>query len=152
MKYILLDFDGVLTSSSYTWLCHMEKRPANLFGMDWFDPRCLDALRTLVERTGAKIIVSSSWRDLSTEQLKWLWEQVPMPGEFCGTTPIWILTKKGAIKHWINKHPDDRWVILDDIDLGFPNQVRTDPHTGLSEADVQQAIKVLNADEENPLS
>ena len=152
MKYILLDFDGVLSSGTHSSLCRMENRPGNLFGMDWFDPQSLDALRSLVERTRAKIVVSSSWRDLSTEQLQWLWKQIPMPGELIGTTPRWIFTKKGAIKHWIKKHLGDKWVILDDIELGLPNQVRTDSHTGLTDVNVQQAINLLNDDEENTLS
>ena len=48
MKYILLDFDGVLTS----------------FGVDWFAPTCIDALKHIVEETAARIVVSSSWREL----------------------------------------------------------------------------------------
>lgn len=39
MNYVLLDFDGVLTSDSFTRLCVLEHRPKNLFGLDWFDPK-----------------------------------------------------------------------------------------------------------------
>ena len=83
-------------------------------------------------------------RDLRTEQLRRLWEFIPMPGELAGTTPVWILTKRGAIEHWIKQHPDDRYVILDDADLGFENQIRTDPHTGLVVEDAEKAIGLLN--------
>lgn len=143
-KYILLDFDGVVTSKSYTWKCYQVGARANIYGLDWFDPDCINALQYIVEKTGAKIVVSSSWRDLRTEQLRRLWEFIPMPGELAGTTPVWILTKKGAIEHWIKQHPDDRYVILDDADLGFENQIRTDPHTGLVVEDAEKAIGLLN--------
>ncbi len=94
--------------------------------------------------TGAKIVVSSSWRDLRIEQLRKLWEDIPMPGELVGTTPVWILTKKEAIEHWIKQHTDDRYVILDDADLGLDYQIRTDPYIGLVEEDAEKAIKLLN--------
>lgn len=146
-KYILLDFDGVVTSKSYTWKCYQDGTRANIYGLDWFDPDCIEALRYIVEKTGAKIVVSSSWRDLRMEQLRKLWDFIPMPGELAGTTPIWILTKKGAIEHWIKQHPDDRYVILDDADLGLDNQVRIDPYTGLTTDDVKMAILILKSDE-----
>lgn len=142
-KYILLDFDGVVTSKTHSWQCYMNHCRENIFGLDWFDPTCVDALRIIVDRTGAKIVVSSSWRDLRMEQLQKIWEFIPMPGELVGTTPIWILTKKGAIEHWVKQHPDDRYVILDDADLGLDNQIRTDPYTGLTEEDAEMAITIL---------
>jgi len=44
-KYIFLDFDGVLNN------CSVE-----------FDSTAIANLRTLVDSTGAKIVVSSAWR------------------------------------------------------------------------------------------
>ena len=43
----------------------------------------------------------------------------------------------------IKQHPDDRYVILDDADLGFENQLRMVPHTGLVEEHSKAAIKML---------
>ena len=143
-KYILLDIDGVITSESHSRKCYREHARENLYGMDWFDPECLAALRTIVETTGAKIVVSSSWRELRIKQLIRLWELIPMPGELAGTTPVWILSKIEAIEQWIQQHPNKRYVILDDAELGLANQVRTDPHTGLSEEDAEKAIRILN--------
>lgn len=145
MRYILLDFDGVVTSKTYSRQCHENHCRKNIYDLDWFDPACVDALRMIVERTGAKIVVSSSWRDLHMEPLQKIWAFIPMPGELAGTTPIWILTKKEAIEHWINQHPDDRYVILDDADLGHDNQIRTNPDTGLVQKDAEKAITILNS-------
>ena len=145
MRYILLDFDGVLTSKTYSWQCYANHCRKNIYDLNWFDPACVDALRMIVERTGAKIVVSSSWRDLQMEQLQKIWAFIPMPGELAGTTPIWILTKKEAIEHWIKQHPDDRYVILDDADLGIDNQIRTNPDTGLVQKDAEKAITILNS-------
>lgn len=140
MKYILLDIDGVLSSDAFTRQCILEHRRENLFGVDWFDPACVVALRKIVDETGAQIVVSSSWRELGKEKLQRLWEHNGMPGKLAGATPIWILTKREAIEYWIQQHPDDRHVIIDDADLGLPNQVRTDPKTGLTGEDAEKAI------------
>ena len=145
MRYILLDFDGVLTSKTYSWQCYTNHCRKNIYDLDWFDPACVDALRMIVERTGAKIVVSSSWRALQMELLQKIWAFIPMPGELAGTTPIWILTKKEAIEHWIKQHPDDCYVILDDADLGLDNQIRTNPDTGLVQKDAEKAITILNS-------
>lgn len=144
MKYILLDFDGVLTSEFWTRQCIFECRRENMFGLDWFDPGCLQALQTIVDATGAGIVVSSSWRELGDENLQRLWTSTSMPGRFLGTTPIWILTKREAIEEWIHKHQEDKYVILDDDSLGFANQVKTDIRIGLTNEKAQKAISILN--------
>ena len=143
-KYILLDFDGVLTALQHTQMCRMEHRRPNIYGLDWFDPVCLEALKAIVEEAGAGIVVASSWRELGDAALGRVWEQTPMPGRLVGTTPIWVLTKRDALEAWITAHPDDRFVILDDADLRLPNQVRTNPDTGLTMDDARKAIEILN--------
>lgn len=143
-KYILLDIDGVLTSNAYTGQCRREGRQANLFGLDWFDPACKEALTEIVKATGAKVVISSAGRELGLEKLQTVWKANAMPGKVVGTTPIWILTKKEAIEHWIRIHPLGQFVILDDVDYGYDRFVRTDPETGLTSADALIAIALLN--------
>ena len=142
-KVLFLDFDGVLTSYVHSRKCMMEHRQENMYGMDWFDPACLDALSLIVEKTGAGIVVSSSWRELGMARLTEVWKQIPVPGELIETTPVWILTKKEAIDHWIKMHPEERYVILDDQDLKMSCQVKTDPHIGLTMEDAQAAVEML---------
>lgn len=147
MKYILLDFDGVLTSDAFTRQCIFEHRRENLFGVDWFSPSCVDALRYLIQETGAKIVVSSSWRDLGEYRLRKLWEHNQMPGvldETAPTTPEYILMKEDAMKHWISSHEKDSFVVLDDDNLDVPNLIRTRPQDGLTRNDAEKAIKLLN--------
>ena len=146
-KYILLDIDGVLTSDAFTRQCIFEYRRENLFGVDWFDPACIEALRCIIEQTDATIVISSSWRDLGEYKLKELWEYNQMPGqldETSPTTPEYILTKEDAIGQWLSIHKEDKFVILDDSELGFPNLVKTNPTVGLTKKDARKAIKILN--------
>lgn len=146
MKYILLDFDGVITSDVFTRQCVFEHRQENLFGVDWFAPTCIDALKHIVEETAASIVVSSSWRELGEYRLRKLWDYNRMPGcldETTPTTPEYILMKLDAIKHWITEHEGDRFVVLDDDNLDVPNLVKTKPQEGLTRNDAELAIKIL---------
>ncbi len=147
-KVVFLDFDGVLTSEPFTRQCIFEYRRESRFGLDWFDPDCIEHLRTIVDATGAKIVVSSSWRDLGIDKLRIVWSENDMPGELIGTTPIWVLTKVSAIKEFLKQYPCDSYVVLDDSDLHLPNQVKTDPHTGLVDKNVIEAISILNNTED----
>ena len=93
-KYVLLDFDGVVTSKSYSWQCYMDHCRENIFGMDWFDPACIDALRRIVNETGAKIVVSSSWRDLRMEHMG---VYPHAGGNWPGLPPSGYLLRKGPL-------------------------------------------------------
>lgn len=142
-KVIFLDIDGVLTSDDFTQRCLQEKRARPPYDMDWLDPRCLVALKTITDRTGAVIVLSSSWRELGRETLFKLWELLGIPGELYGTTPDWVLTKKEAIEQWLTDNHCDKYVIVDDTDLGLTNSYRTNPSTGLTAEDAEQIIRIL---------
>lgn len=55
-KIIFLDVDGVINTNKY----HFSQ----------FDEVCLDYLQQIIDKTGAKIVVSSSWRDEDTQRMK----------------------------------------------------------------------------------
>ena len=143
MKYILLDFDGVLTSAAHSRQCLDEHRQENLFGLDWFDPKCLQALKTVVDATDAGIFVSSSWRELGKDNLALVWEEENLPGRLVGTTPEWVLMKRDAILEWISHHTKDKYVIIDDQDLHLSCQIQTNPEVGLTSEDALKAIAIL---------
>ena len=146
MFHLLLDIDGVLTSENHTQQCVLEKRSENLYWMDWFDPACTEALRILLDKTKADIIVSSSWREIGIERLRTVWEHNRMPGHLKETTPEWIPDKMEALRQWINNnmtlHPFDKYIILDDDPTGLNQwQVKTNPRTGLTKKDAEKALK-----------
>lgn len=143
IKVIFLDIDGVLTSEPYTRQCIFEYKRENLYGLDWFDPKCTKALRQIIDSTGAVIVISSSWRDLGREKLLHLWEELKLPGELYGTTPEWVLTKREAIEQWLQDNEWDKYVIVDDADLKMDNSFKTNPASGLSEDDANKIIDML---------
>lgn len=147
MKHIIfLDFDGVITSESYTRQCIFEYKQENLFGLDWFDPNCVNILKQIIEKTDAKIIVSSSWRELGIVKLQYLWQKLNMPGEVIDTAPIWVLTKREAILQWLKDNSCYSYVIIDDEDLKLEHQYKTNTRTGLTEKDAAEIINILNVD------
>merc|ERR1711933_179016 len=117
-------------------------------------------LLKIVEKSKAKIVISSAWRKTEgllaclLECLK----GAKIPSEsVIGVTPPELENSLEpdpnarcmAIKTWLRKHPDVKtWVALDDYDLpnaGLPvtNTVTTDPAIGLEDAHVPQAVRNL---------
>lgn len=95
MKVIFLDVDGVLNSNDW----YIYRRDAiemdsvqTQYPFYEFDPRAIERLNRIIKETGAKIVVSSSWRSgESTESLQKLLNLVGVKGEVIGLTPhFWI--------------------------------------------------------------
>lgn len=61
-KYIFLDFDGVLNTEQYQAELAIEGKPCKDIYGPLFDPRTVRLLNFIINMTGAKIIVTSSWR------------------------------------------------------------------------------------------
>ena len=154
MKIIFLDIDGVLNSVMYD-AHRLEERADNRIDMTR-----VKLLADIVNATGAKIVLSSTWRED--------WDKSP---EFCGSDGEYInecLAKHNLsimdktscfsysddrqyeIRAWLTYHDSEveSFVILDDINSGWgvlsSNVVITNPYGyGLEESHVQKAIDLL---------
>jgi hypothetical protein len=112
MKILFLDVDGVLNCASYF---KTRKMPRD------YQPRDMDPYRVLLvhricEKTGAKVVVSSSWR-LSEEALGQV-KQAVEP-HYIGKTPRHdhFDDRHAEIREWLEwkEHPEiERYAILDD--------------------------------------
>lgn len=154
MKIIFLDIDGVLNSVMYD--AHRQEERAD----NRIDMTRVKLLADIVNATGAKIVLSSTWRED--------WNKFP---ELCGVDGEYInecLAKYGLsimdktpclnysderqveILNWLAHHTDEveSFVVLDDINCGWSvlirNTVITNPYGyGLEESHVQKAIDIL---------
>lgn len=135
-KVIFLDVDGVL-HNAYE-------------GKVIFDPKCMNLLKELVEKTRAKIVLSSSWRELpKTRHL--VDEKLREYGmEIFDQTHISLTNyREEEISDWLHFYaPQSKFVILDDWDMSrtFPdNMVCTcgPDRSGLIESDIEKALKIL---------
>ncbi len=143
MRVIFLDFDGVLNTPAYLDEVGYDG-PVAASGQ--IDTRAVDELNCLVALTGAKVVVSSTWRKYySVEGLQQLLESRGFRGEIIGKTlELWCY--RGAeIRDWLYEHPEvEQFVILDDdndMEKLARKMVQTDPEKGLTEADVDEAVK-----------
>ena len=152
MKIIFLDIDGVLNSAVYD----RQKSP----GDSNIDKTRLALVKELVDKTGAKIVFSTSWRDH--------WDKNPEKREETGvvldrefseagleiydkTPKIGYLERSEEISLWLKDNPDvTHFVILDDHGYGWgdllDNFVQTNYRIGrgLEQDHIQRAIDILN--------
>ena len=164
MKIIFLDIDGVLNPDDNInvllklWKLNKAKS-RDQFG-DLFDQRCVLWLQYIIEKTNAKIIISSSWRKSGLTTMKELWKFRNLPGEIIDITPLTQSEKlinlyadheadRGyEIQESINTHKPERYCIVDDMPGMLKHQlfVQIDPLYGLDRHTSQKIIHTLNHD------
>ena len=157
MKVIFLDVDGVLNC------IYSKSRQGNYIGID--DIR-VKRLKEIVDKTGAKIVLTSTW--------KFDWEVTDKESMSEGG---WYLDRKMkrqnltildkthdqgwnrgyGIKQYLDSHIVDSWVVLDDeIFTDYENEgilphlVKTefyDENGGIQDDHVKKAIMLLNEEE-----
>jgi hypothetical protein len=156
-KIIFADVDGVLN----TWTTQRRLECCHEF--PFVDTRKVLRLREIVERTGAQIVLSSSWRTGDHPKAFWLEAEAlrELRREFIRLRcPLWvdstpILEKSPRQKEiyaWLLLHPEvDNFVILDDVgeELTFykDHLVLTDPKVGLNKERMEFAIQLLGEKE-----
>lgn len=117
-----------------------------------FNEGCMAALARIVDASGAKIVLSSTWRQ-TAPQRRAVDAQLLRHGlpSVCGCTPILPLIGGGRsaeILAWAEQRPSSQrsWVAIDDTQLdGLPEGrfFKTDPATGLTAADVGKVLESL---------
>jgi hypothetical protein len=151
MKVIFLDVDGVLNSKASWTVCDVipvKHAPQNKGAR--LDPLLVGRLRTILEATGAKIVVHSTWRDGLMEPLvDYLEAHGISESEIIGRTPLMGWRKHVEILAWLSAHPEvTKWIVLDDMPI-FPanhhNLLLTTWDTGLQPGHVVRAIETLGS-------
>lgn len=151
MKVIFLDVDSVLNTID---TFKMRKDIYNKYGLviPRIDLYRVEFLKEIVNKTDAKIVVSSTWRKYDND-MKELKEVFSLFGlEIYDITGIDESAKKGIeIIDWLNKNEVDSFIIIDDeiSDLvGLEEYVvKTRVNrfaTGLMKEHIPYAINILN--------
>ena len=163
IKVIFLDIDGVLNVYSHD---HDE------FGSQ-FMPQFVNNLKRVIEETGAKIVISSTWRYAGLDRMKEMWEKRNLPGEVIDITEDctylfneglfeWLdqVERGHEVQYWLDEHPEvEKYVIFDDDNDFLPHQrgnfVRTanninhpdslDIGYGLTNECANKAIRILKS-------
>ena len=120
MKVIFLDVDGVLNSEHIFKKEHQRYKRTHQVRVDKdLDKRFVKNLRWLVKKTGAKIVLSSSWRGAvkanKNHHLNKMFNKYGL--EIYDYTPTINIERGIEIQEWLNHHMDvTNIVILDDED------------------------------------
>lgn len=156
MKIVFLDIDGVLNSDY--WYKSGEAKKAyektNIVSDYHFDQNAWKLVEKLIIETGAKIVLTSSWRNFTLEAtLKdFTGTNFEVLNKYIvGITPRSQLRHRGKEIETFIKNTDikiDGYVIIDD-DTDFntdqlPYFVRTDWFHGITEENYNKAKKILN--------
>ena len=148
-SFIFLDIDGVLNSEYTRFAPSCGYGPATWDGMSIHS---IELLNTLVKQTGAKIILSSSWKHYRSvmfcqSHLNKYGLNVSINER---TTNLPDHNHGKEIKHWIKKNSwrIKSFVVFDDLvnvyGHGFDDRiVLTSDQSGLNKSDVELASKIL---------
>jgi hypothetical protein len=140
---IFLDIDGVLNAP-----CTKSTR---------YQQRCVMNLRHIVNRTGAEIVLSSTWRlmiNSGAMTLRGFSILLHTHGALCSVVGVLPPEKSGIsraaeITNWLRKHGKRPYVVLDDDDDGMTQAghpfEKTSRMDGLSRRGADRAIRLLKA-------
>lgn len=147
MKVLFLDIDGVLNSRKWFGSLHATIVAAK-YPEEHFDPAAVARVNAIVERTGAVICVSSSWRlGRSVAELGELLATQGIRAEVVGATPVDFRARGLEIARWLAEHPEVTvYAILDDdSDMRqlARQHVKTDFEDGLLDHHVESAVSLL---------
>ena len=160
-KVLFLDVDGVLNNG--TWASAMHEQEIDVYKEHVLEERAINLLWHICWETGARLIVSSSWRH-DQEAYHQLCSQLLKFGMY----PLGKLSGPGTdrgseIRKWLEWNPQiTHFAILDDDDDVGPYRehlVQTDPDKGLTETEAYRCMKLLGSSirlpeemEDGPLS
>lgn len=162
MNVIFLDIDGVLNSNFWNDAHQKEISDGTLI-----DYEKIKILSTLVTEFSAQIILHSGWKywfDDNINPLRAESEKLSKMLLECGMvihgitpdlateeikrTKKFSLVKADEIFQWLSEHPNNHWIVIDDLDLHNEeirkHQIKTDSNVGLTENDIGKARKLFH--------
>jgi len=158
VKVIFLDFDGVLNSDAYFEKLgplprKQEHAPPPGVPEDFaqIDAEAVARLSVIVARTGAVVVLSTTWRYLfDLDVIESALAAFGFVGEIIGRTPTDPIQRGEQIAAWIRHQPSppESYVVLDDDDVDILGEVRdrlikTDFKDGLQDRHVETAVALL---------
>lgn len=149
-KFIFLDLDGVMNSEIY--FVNSRKGLDLEESGNQIDPRAIDILNQIYDKTNCKVVISSAWRQTCFHGK--ILQERGFNGDVVGVTHHISSVCRGVeIKKWIDDniespHEYSKYVILDDdTDMLLSQQFnffRTDGYCGLTHNIGHEVIAFLN--------
>lgn len=168
MKVIFLDFDGVLNDKYVDIRAQWQ---GHEWGYDWIRPRLVSKLNRIIRETGAKVVISSTWRQsFSILEIRDILEDSGFMGEVIDYTPdllqrhapggwngsgIPTYDRSDEILTWVKQQNEGIKFVCLGLEDGLAennagmNLVLTDGAVGLTDENVEEAIAILGVDTES---
>ena len=167
MKILFVDIDGVLNTEQFQ--VERVKKFGRINSQDlYFQPSCVKHLKRIIDETGCKIVISSTWRTserrMGAIETNFVIHNID-PSVIIGKTPNFIYTslfsdgseyvcRGSEIKAWIKNNDKvnfniDKIVIIDDdSDMSDLKDrlIQTSWKNGLTRKLADKAIRMLNND------
>lgn len=153
---IFLDFDGVLNSTAFY---NSEEYLKSIEGMTdaeimlvnpqlHLDPKTIQLINQLVDKTNCKLVVSSTWRyQYSKEELTELCKSRGGTFEFFDVTPNIVVNRGEEIQNWIDSnHYVGKFFAIDDDWRMKPIEefwIQTDINVGLTQEHIDLIIRKI---------
>ena len=146
MKILMTGVDGVLNSAE--WFASAQPQQKDGWGLCSVDPKALQRIKYVCKATGAKIVLSSTWR-LAPQMVEYLTEVAKL--EIYDMTPrIDSNNRAEEIMTWLKANPYvyNFAIIDDDEDAGDhpelkPRFVRTSWQRGMEIEHEEALLKLL---------
>lgn len=156
MKIIFLDIDGVLNTDPYLEIhgryVDGEGRIRNTWPEGHVDPEKVALLNEICGRSGAQVVLSSTWRlYLTIEDMTGILRKKGYNGPdiFDRTPEFRRPPRREEISAWLKAHEDDvaEFVVIDDQEDAVidGHTISTDEDIGLLPEHVEEALAILEA-------
>lgn len=155
MKVIFLDIDGVLNSNDFVCSQRFEAKADKGFPDSHLDENAIARINKLCEETGAKIVLSSTWRSIDNvlEVLK----RNGLKADIVDKTPnldrklesgLWTSKIRGdEIQAWLDENECEQYLIIDDdrdmLEKQKERFICTDAEHGFTKKQLHTAIEML---------
>jgi len=148
-KVLFLDFDGPMIPRRAFYLPGQTYRPSK------FDPVAVALLNDVLKKTGAKLVISSTWGRLGTETVKPTLEENGISWELVHedwvTPRTFTSTRVQEIETWLSYHREiTHWASLDDENLDLEGKnVHVTFDDGMMLHHYEKLLELLEIIEEN---
>ena len=146
MNIIFLDIDGVLNSHrKLIEVYNKTHKPHSGYNYP-FDELCLENLKTLVETTNSKIVITSTWRKdkEGRDKLIQVLKEYELDQHIIGYTPILNQPRGIEIKAYLSTldHQPNFIILDDDTDMEELQEylIKTNISVGLTKENTEKAI------------
>lgn len=144
---VFLDIDGPMVPMNF-W----SRKDKDKKGHMAFDPAAVATILRVLNETGAKLVISSSWRNIGYERMSSILEEEGISKDYLHedwsidfSYDVGMSGRADFIRTWLKRHPEIKhYAVVDDVELDIPNLVKVSTFDGMSDAHRRQLFELFN--------